>query len=86
MNMKILLQRVWELGAGWDEPVPVMLLRSGTELSILVIHLCYLPNDVNIVSTQLHSSSNASENVYAGVICLQMSACLSGHVKTKGLC
>lgn len=79
VSMKILLQRVWELGVDWDDPVPTAIhdtwAQWRAELPILSkrpIPRCYSPKEVRIVSTQLHGFSDASENAYAGVVYLRL--------------
>ena len=76
--MKILLQRVWELGIGWDDPVPDQILsvwkKWRSELTLLKqtsIPRCHYPKDATIVSIQMHGSSDASEDAYAGVVYLR---------------
>ena len=77
--VKILLQRLWERGIAWDEPVPEDIRDSWEkwkrELPVLtkkLISRCYYPKDVKIASTQLHGFSDASEVAYSGVIYLHM--------------
>ena len=79
IKAKILLQRVWESKVNWDDPVPQpiadewMLWRSQLKsLSQRHIPRCYFPKDVEVVSTQLHGFSDASESAYAGVVYLRM--------------
>ena len=74
--VKILLQRLWEKGVAWDDPVPVDIQKSRErwkkELPVLtkkLIPRCYYPKDAQIVSTQL---SDASEAAYSCVIYLRM--------------
>ena len=73
--MKILLQRVWELKVGWDEPVPEQILvvwqrwrRELPALSSKSVPRCYFPRESQINSIQLHGFSDASEVAYAGVV------------------
>ena len=77
--MKILLQRLWEAGIGWDDSVPSVIRetwkRWRLELPVLswkVIPHCYFPKNAQIVSVQLHDFSDASESAYAGVVYLRM--------------
>ena len=79
VSMKILLQRVWELGIGWDDPVPDAVhgiwSKWRAELPALAskgIPRCYFPKQAKIISTQLHGFSDASEDAYAGVVFLRM--------------
>ena len=76
---KVLLQRLWECGVAWDEPVPPSTLEVWTkwrnELPLISEkHLarCYFPKESRIVSKQLHGFSDASEAAYAGVVYLRM--------------
>ena len=86
IEVKILLQRVWELKIGWDELLPDEIkepwLQWRTELVLLSdrhIPRCYYPKQVCIHSVQLHGFSDASEEAYAGVVYLRMVDTLS-HV------
>ena len=78
VKMKILLQRVWESGVSWDDPVPATIQsvwsQWRTELPVLSnkhFMRCYVPQDFQIVSTQLHGFSDASEDAYAAVVYLR---------------
>ncbi len=55
--VKILLQRLWETGIGWDDPVPRSIRTSWEkwrlELPVLKDPHCYFPKDVGVVSMQL---------------------------------
>lgn len=75
IKAKILLQRLWEEGLGWDDAVPPALeqawLEWRQELRLLVdkhIPRCYYPKSVKIGYRQLHGFSDASEEAYAGVV------------------
>ncbi len=79
VKVKVLLQRLWEAGVEWDEPVPPAIHetweRWRSELPALtgkLIPRCYFPKDALIVSVQLHGFSDASESAYAGVAYLRM--------------
>ena len=79
IKVKILFQLLWELKVDWDEPVPLAVkqvwLRWRDELPCLSKHhipRCYFPQEVQIVSTELHGFSDASEQAYAGVVYLRM--------------
>lgn len=79
IQLKILLQRVWETQIGWDDIVPKEIgdswERWKRELPLLAdVHVrrCYFPSDAHIISTQLHCFSDASEVAYSGVIYLRM--------------
>ena len=79
IKVKILLQRVWELGIKWDEPVPETILSVWKvwrlQLSLLKqvsISRCYFPKDAAIVSYQVHGFCDDSEEAYSGVVYLRM--------------
>ena len=79
MKIKILLQRVWELKVGRDDPLPPEIvgtwLQWRTELALLSdkhIPRCYFPKQARFESVQLHGFSDASEEAYAGVVYLRM--------------
>ena len=79
VKMKIVLQRLWEIKVGWDDPVPQEIcdvwLQWRNELpSLESIHVprCYSPVGVAIVSMQLHGFSDASEDAYGRVVYLRM--------------
>ncbi len=74
-----MLQRLWEAGVGWDDPVPPTVRgtweRWRTELPALtgkLISRCYYPKDAHVALIQLHGFSDASESAYAGVAYLRM--------------
>lgn len=78
-KMKILLQRLWERKIDWDDPVPQEIyetwLQWRSELPSLTsksIPRCYFPKEASIISIQLHSFSDASEDAYAGVVYMRM--------------
>ena len=79
IKVKILLQRVWESKVDWDDPVPQSivgecLLWCSQLKSLARKHIphCYFPKDVQVVSTQLHGFSDASESAYTGIVNLRM--------------
>lgn len=79
IKLKILLQRLWESKAAWDDPVPKAIedewSRWRSELkSLSRIHIprCYFPKHVHVTSLQLHGFSDASEDAYSGVVYLRM--------------
>ena len=88
IKAKILLQRVWESGTGWDDSVPETitsewLLWSSQLNSLTQLHIprCYFPREVDVVSTQLHGFSDASKDAYAAVVYLRATDTMGGvHV------
>ena len=75
IGMKILLQSVWEQRVDWDDPVPETIQKTWhqwrSELPSLVhkgMPHCYFPNNVQVVSLQIHGFCDASENAYVGVV------------------
>jgi hypothetical protein len=67
--MKIQLQKTWESGVNWDEPV-----SDGTKevwrlkldkLSKKAIARCYYPHGKHITDWELHGSCDASEKAYS---------------------
>ena len=86
ITMKILLQQLWELKLGWDDPVPQEVYDTWSqwrsELKLISerhIDRCYFPKDARITLMELHGFSDASERAYAGVVYLRMSDS-EGHV------
>ena len=78
IKVKLLLQRLWEAGIDWDDPVPQEIETSWKkwkdEICILQGHLiprCYFTKQCHTVSMQLHGFSDASEVAYAGVVYLR---------------
>ncbi len=76
--VKIIFQRLWERGIGWDSPLPPDIERDWKkwrnqlpELSSLRIPRCYAPVDCEIVSRQLIGFSDASEKAYSAVVYLR---------------
>ena len=89
VKAKILLQMLWLENIGWDDSVPDPILERWSkwrrELPLLSAHhipRCYYPKEANIVSTQLHGFSDASEKAYSGVVYLRMEDS-SGMVHTS---
>ena len=89
VSMKILLQRVWELGVDWDDAVPKNIqdvwMRWRSELQLLSLkHILryYFPKDVELRSVQVHGFSDASELAYAGVVYLRITDS-AGNVHTS---
>ena len=79
IKAKILLQLLWLERIGWDDCVPSTILEEWSkwrqELPLLSDHYipqCYYPEEANIVSTQLHGFSDASEKAYSSVVYLRM--------------
>ena len=79
IKVKILLQRLWEEGINWDDPVPSSIediwQKWRSELPCLLtkaIPRCYHPEGVQIISKGLLGFSDASEDAYAAVVYLRM--------------
>ena len=79
ISVKILLQRVWEEGIVWDDPVletiQLCWQQRRTELPSLLhkgVPRCYFPRHVQVVSLQIHGFSDTSEDAYAGVVYLRI--------------
>ncbi len=75
IKVKILLQKLWEEGIGWDAQVPAHIkdewLRWRSELHKLAskhISRCYFQTDLPTTSVQLHGFADASEVAYAAVV------------------
>ena len=92
--MKTLLQQLWELKVGWDDPVPETIhnswLQWRTELNLLSekhISRCYFDKNTRIIAMELHGFCDASERAYAVVVYLRMvdttGNVLSAHQKPK---
>ena len=74
---KRLLQRLWENGLNWEDPVSQAMCETWVrwcgELPVLYGHLIpgsYFPKEVDGASTQLHGFCDASELASAGVVYL----------------
>lgn len=75
---KIMLQRLWEDRSGWDEPVSRLIQETWekwrAELPLLRNHLIprhYYRNLGDVIGTELHGFSDASELAYAAVVYLR---------------
>ena len=75
---KILLQRLWKDRSGWDEPVPHLIQETrekwSAELPLLRDHLVlrrYFHDIGDVIGTDLHGFSDASELAYAVVVYLR---------------
>ena len=74
--VKIIFQRLWQQGIGWDDPLPHDILQDWLKwreqlptISSLKIPRCYSSAvDGNIVSRQLIGFSDASEKAYCGIV------------------
>lgn len=78
IQMKMLLQELWEKNLSWDQPVPASIEKTWErwrrELSELRKHLIprpYFPKPVRREDIQLHGFCDASELAYAGVVYLR---------------
>ena len=89
IKAKIMLQRVWETGIGWDDLLPKsihqdwMIWRS--ELPLLTkkhIPHCYYPKNVEVANTELHGFSDVSEDAYAAAVYIRVQD-KSGTVHTS---
>ena len=78
INMKILLQRVWELRIDWDDPVPREIkdiwIQWRSELQALSNKDIprYFPKEFKVNTIQIHGFSDTSEDAYGGVVYLRM--------------
>ncbi len=79
VSVKILLQRVWEEGIDWDDPVPETIRLAWQqwrfELPSLLhkgVPRCCFPRHAQVASLQIHGFSDASEDAYAGVVYFRM--------------
>ena len=73
-----MLQRLWEDRSGWDEPVSHLIQETWekwhSELPLLRNHLIQrhdFRNLGDIINTELHGFSDASELAYAAVVYLR---------------
>ena len=79
IKVKILLQWVWGLKIGWDDLLPQNIhqlwLQWRSQLHLLTkrhIPQCYYHKHADIDSIKLHGFCDASEDAYAGVVCLRL--------------
>ena len=77
LPMKALFQSLWELGIGWDDPVPAPYKQNHERwreelplLSKVSLTRCYFAPETT-VSVQLHGFSYASQVAYAAVVFLR---------------
>lgn len=77
--MKIVFQQLWEAKIQWDDPVPQSVCdvwkQWRSELHLLSDHLiprCHFPEQMDVISVQLHGFSDASEVAYGGVVYLRL--------------
>ena len=76
--VKVLLQKVWESGVDWDDPIPDNLASSWDNWIRELPHIKdrgiprrLFHNDKDIMEVQLHGFSDASQSAYGGVIYLR---------------
>ena len=86
---KILLQRLWKSRSGWDEPVSQLIHemweRWRSELPLLRDHLIprhYFHDLGDVIGTELHGFSDASELAYSAVVYLKSTDAV-GVVRTN---
>lgn len=87
---KIIMQRIWKLGIGWDESLPLELLTLWNQFCEDMKFI----NDISVpryalnhqcISIELHGFSDASETAYGA--CIYMRAVdRTGNITTKLLC
>ncbi len=77
--VKILLQKLWQLKLGWDDPVPETILCDWQRwrddlhlLSAYPISRCYLQAGKSVLQLELHGFSDASEAAYGAVVYLRV--------------
>jgi len=76
---KKIMQRLWQIGLGWDDPIPTEVLKDWTRwtselptLADLSFKRCYYQNGKEVYSQGLHGFSDASQDGYARVIYLRV--------------
>ena len=87
---KMLLQKLWMQGIGWNEDIPIECCRKWTqwlneikELESLSIPRCYVELLMNRYSRlELHAFGDASELAYASAVCLR-AVSSDGHISTR---
>ncbi len=79
VTMKILMQKVWQTGIGWDEVLPQELLPTWekwkTELSLITQHPVprrYAESSVPVICSQLYGFSDASAAAYGAVVYVRL--------------
>ena len=89
IQMKITLQRIWELNIGWDDPVPDDILNTWSTwrsefhiLASISVDRCYYLKTETLEHVEIHGLSDASEKAYAAVTYLR-STYKSGRVHTS---
>ena len=82
---KLILQRMWRLSGGWDDPVPLVFSlewkRTYTALSYIEqIKLPRWYQTSDEAHIELHGFADASEKAYAGVVYLRVKTLNGAHV------
>ena len=79
VKVKILLQRFWEEGIGWDDPAPLSICsvweKWRSELPSLLsksIPRCYFKKHKKAILKNLHGFSDASEDAYGAVVYMRV--------------
>ena len=79
IDLKILLQRIWQLGCGWDEVIPSSTHSAWREwkevlhaISNIEIPRCYSPLLFGASDVQIHTFVDASETAYAAACYLRV--------------
>ena len=87
--MKIAFQQLWQVKLDWDDVVPddicELWVRWRRELGLLPnkqIPRCLISKDSQVLSTQLHGFSDASERAYSAVVYIRVE-CDDGSVQVS---
>ena len=72
IQVKILLQKLWQLRIDWDQLVPDDIAQCWRKelphLTQYPVPRCYYTKDKGKISTQLHGFCDASQQAYAGAV------------------
>lgn len=87
LTLKILVQKLWSLGIGWDDPVPESILCSWLKIraELSLLSSINIPRHIDLLNVvELHGFCDASLNGYAAV-CYFRSISSSG-IRTYFIC
>lgn len=90
INAKIIMQQLWNLQTGWDEPIPIKFLQSWINFvkQLQILNDINIPRQVtctNSTHIEMHCFCDSSEKAYGAAIYVK-STNISGDIYTRLLC
>ncbi|XP_055708899.1 uncharacterized protein LOC129805169 [Phlebotomus papatasi] len=90
---KMILQEIWRLKIGWDDPIEGIALQHWKTfldelktISTVRVSRCYSPNLPQATSVQLHIFGDASEHAYSSVAYLRIVSEINSEIEVSFVC